>query len=105
MQAAADVSTRCKELGSNALHIKIRARGGTGQKTPYQGGQAAIRALARAGIKIGRIEDSGVRQLDESYRPEMLSLPPQLTTISSASAPWIMVVTNLQCHDKVTIMS
>lgn len=30
---------------------------GTGSKTPGPGGQAALRALARAGIKIGRIED------------------------------------------------
>merc|ERR1712165_137807 len=68
MQAAADVSTRCKELGINALHIKIRARGGTGQKTPYQGGQAAIRALARAGMKIGRIEDVTPIPSDQTRR-------------------------------------
>lgn len=30
---------------------------GSGRKTPGPGGQAALRALARAGIKIGRIED------------------------------------------------
>lgn len=30
---------------------------GTGSKSPGPGGQAALRALARAGIKIGRIED------------------------------------------------
>merc|ERR1712223_1868814 len=57
MQAAQDVAARCKELGVTALHIKIRARGGTKQKPPGPGGQAAIRALARAGMKIGRIED------------------------------------------------
>lgn len=57
MQAAQDVSARCRELGINALHIKIRARGGTREKMPHQGGAAAIRALARAGMKIGRIED------------------------------------------------
>merc|ERR1712100_363988 len=57
MQAAQDVAAKCKELGVTALHIKIRARGGTKQKTPGPGGQAAIRALARAGMKIGRIED------------------------------------------------
>merc|ERR550539_1164438 len=57
MQAAQDVTARCKEIGVNALHIKIRAKGGTGSKLPSQGGQAAIRALARHGMKIGRIED------------------------------------------------
>lgn len=29
MLAAQDVATRCKELGINALHIKIRATGGS----------------------------------------------------------------------------
>ena len=40
-----------------ALHIKIRATGGNRSKTPGPGGQAALRALARAGMRIGRIED------------------------------------------------
>lgn len=68
MQAAQDVATRCKELGINALHIKIRARGGTGLKTPGQGGQAAIRALARNGMKIGRIEDVTPIPSDQTRR-------------------------------------
>lgn len=33
MLAAQDVATRCKELGINALHIKIRATGG--RNTPF----------------------------------------------------------------------
>ena len=57
MLAAQDVATRCKELGITALHIKLRATGGTGTKTPGPGAQSALRALARAGMKIGRIED------------------------------------------------
>jgi len=57
MMAAQDVSARCKELGVTALHIKIRGKGGNGTKSPGPGGQAALRALARAGMKIGRIED------------------------------------------------
>ncbi|KAF4668351.1 ribosomal protein S14, S11 [Perkinsus olseni] len=57
MLAAQDVAVRCKELGVNALHIKLRATGGTKTKTPGPGAQAALRALARAGMKIGRIED------------------------------------------------
>jgi small subunit ribosomal protein S14e len=57
MLAAQDVAVRCKELGVTALHIKIRATGGNKTKTPGPGGQAALRALARAGMKIGRIED------------------------------------------------
>ena len=57
MLAAQDVAARCKLLGINALHIKLRATGGTNLKTPGPGAQSALRALARAGIKIGRIED------------------------------------------------
>jgi len=34
MLAAQDVAQRCKDLGINALHVKIRATGGNGTKTP-----------------------------------------------------------------------
>ena len=57
MLAAQDVAARCKELGVTAIHIKIRATGGNKTKTPGPGAQSALRALARAGLKIGRIED------------------------------------------------
>ncbi|QRW20776.1 ribosomal protein S11 [Rhizoctonia solani] len=57
MLAAQDVATRCKEVGITALHIKLRATGGTGTKTPGPGAQSALRALARSGMRIGRIED------------------------------------------------
>ena len=46
-----------QELGITALHVKLRATGGNKTKTPGPGAQSALRALARAGIKIGRIED------------------------------------------------
>lgn len=57
MIAAQKVSEKCKELGINALHIKLRAKGGNKSKTPGPGAQSAMRALARSGLKIGRIED------------------------------------------------
>ncbi|KAF9918147.1 hypothetical protein BX616_010101 [Lobosporangium transversale] len=57
MLAAQDVAAKCKEVGVTALHIKLRATGGNRSKTPGPGAQAALRALARAGMKIGRIED------------------------------------------------
>lgn len=44
-----------QELGITALHIKLRATGGNKTKTPGPGAQAALRALARSGMKIGRI--------------------------------------------------
>merc|ERR1711934_738997 len=57
MLAAQDVAARLKELGVTALHTKLRATGGTRTKTPGPGAQSALRALARSGMKIGRIED------------------------------------------------
>lgn len=36
MLAAQDVAARCKELGINALHIRIRATGGTKQPLPKE---------------------------------------------------------------------
>ncbi|EPY41164.1 small subunit ribosomal protein S14e [Angomonas deanei] len=57
MLAAQDVVARCKECGITALHVKMRATGGVGTKSPGPGAQSALRALARAGMKIGRIED------------------------------------------------
>lgn len=57
MLAAQDVAARCKEVGVTALHIKLRATGGVRSKTPGPGAQSALRALARSGLRIGRIED------------------------------------------------
>ncbi len=57
MLAAQDVAAKCKEVGITAVHIKLRATGGTKTKTPGPGGQSALRALARSGLRIGRIED------------------------------------------------
>lgn len=57
MQAAGDVAKKLKSLNINALHIKLRGPGGSGSRTPGPGAQAALRALARNKLKIGRIED------------------------------------------------
>jgi small subunit ribosomal protein S11 len=37
--------------------MRVRAVGGVGSRVPGPGAQAAIRALARGGFKIGRIDD------------------------------------------------
>ncbi|KAH9810137.1 40S ribosomal protein S14 [Teratosphaeria destructans] len=68
MLAAQDVAARCKELGITALHVKIRATGGNGTKTPGPGAQSALRALARSGMKIGRIEDVTPTPSDSTRR-------------------------------------
>ena len=57
MLAAVDVCKLMQDVGITAVHIKLRARGGVNSKTPGPGAQSAIRALARNGLKIGRIED------------------------------------------------
>lgn len=57
MMAAQDAAAKCKELGITAVHIRLRGRGGVSSKTPGPGAQSALRALARSGLKIGRIED------------------------------------------------
>ena len=57
MMAANEVVKLLKEIGINGVHIKLRGRGGPDTKTPGPGAQSAIRALARCGLRIGRIED------------------------------------------------
>ena len=57
MMAAQDVYARLKQLGVTAVHIKLRGKGGSNTRTPGPGAQTAMRALARLGLKIGRIED------------------------------------------------
>ncbi len=57
MKVAERVADVAKEKGFTHLHIRVRAPGGNRSHSPGPGAQAAIRALARAGIRIGRIED------------------------------------------------
>lgn len=57
MQMAMRVAEEAKNKGIVGVHIKVRAPGGNKHRSPGPGAQAAIRALARAGLKIGRIED------------------------------------------------
>jgi len=58
MRSATHAATEAKDKGITAIHIKVRAPGGSGARTPGPGAQAAIRALARAGFRIGRIEEA-----------------------------------------------
>jgi small subunit ribosomal protein S11 len=57
MQAAGKAAEDALEKGIEGVHIKVRARGGHHSKSPGAGAQPAIRALARAGLRIGMIED------------------------------------------------
>ncbi|MDW7727084.1 MAG: 30S ribosomal protein S11 [Candidatus Methanoperedens sp.] len=57
MQMANEIADKIRDRGLIGVHIKVRAPGGNNHRSPGPGAQAAIRAFARAGIKIGRIED------------------------------------------------
>ena len=57
MKAANVVSESAKSKGFTSLHIRVRAVGGVGSRVPGPGAQAAIRALARGGFRIGNIDD------------------------------------------------
>jgi len=57
MQAALKVVNSLKEKGITHVHVRIRAPGGTGAKTPGAGAQSVVRTIARTGVRIGRIED------------------------------------------------
>ena len=58
MMAAKKVAEGALEKGVNAVHVRVRAPGGhNGPHNPGPGAQAAIRALSRAGLRIGIIDD------------------------------------------------
>ena len=57
MRAAYAAAEEAKSKGYNSLHVRVRARGGNKSRTPGPGVQAALRAFARSGMRIGRIDD------------------------------------------------
>ena len=57
MMAARKAAEEAMSKGITGVHIRVRAPGSQKSKNPGPGAQPAIRALARAGLKIGMIED------------------------------------------------
>jgi small subunit ribosomal protein S11 len=57
MQMAEVVAEEVQAAGISGVHVRVRGPGGNRNKSPGPGAQATIRALARAGLEIGRIED------------------------------------------------
>ena len=58
MKAANNIAEIIKEKGYVGVNIRVRAPGGhNGPRYPGKGAQAAIRAVSRSGLKIGKIED------------------------------------------------
>ncbi len=69
MQATFRAAEKAKERGITGVHVRVRAPGGHKTKTPGAGAQAAIRALARSGLRIGKIEDVTPIPTDTTKRP------------------------------------
>ena len=57
MKVAQAVADAAREKGIDMVNVQIRGQGGNKAGTPGRGAQAAIRALVRSGIRIGKIED------------------------------------------------
>lgn len=57
MMAAERVARDLQEKNINAVQVRVRGPGGKRNASPGPGAQAAIRALARAGMQITRIDD------------------------------------------------
>ncbi len=58
IMAAKNAAEQVMEKGITGIHVKIRAPGGhNGPNSPGPGAQAAVRALARMGLRIGSIEE------------------------------------------------
>jgi len=57
MKVAQTVADAILEKGIDRVNVHIRGQGGNKAGTPGRGAQAAIRALVRSGLRIGKIED------------------------------------------------
>ncbi|MFH1306435.1 MAG: 30S ribosomal protein S11 [Candidatus Micrarchaeota archaeon] len=69
MQATIRAVNEAKGRGITGLHIRIRAPGGHGTKTPGSGAQAVVRTVARQGVRVGKIEDVTPVPTDTTKRP------------------------------------
>jgi len=69
MKAATRAAMEALAKGIVGVHLRVRAPGGHNKKIPGQGAQPAIRALVRAGLKIGRIEDVTPIPHDTTRKP------------------------------------
>lgn len=69
MMAAKSAAEKALAKGLEGVHLKIRGVGGHFSSTPGPGAQAAIRAIARSGLKIGRVEDITPLPHDKTRKP------------------------------------
>ena len=57
MKVGHAIARVAKERGIQRIVVKVRAPGGSGARNPGPGAQAAIRAIARSGLQITKIEE------------------------------------------------
>jgi small subunit ribosomal protein S11 len=69
MQMAMQLAEKLKEREITGIRVKVKAAAGRKSRTTAPGAQAAIRAFARAGLRIGRIEDVTPIPHDGTKRP------------------------------------
>lgn len=69
MQAAIKAAKIALDKGIRVVHVKVKAPGGYGAKTPGPGAGPAIRALVRAGLMVDRIEDVTPLPTDSIRKP------------------------------------
>jgi small subunit ribosomal protein S11 len=69
MMAAKKAAEVALSKGVVGVHLKVRGVGGHFSPIPGPGAQAAIRTLARSGLKIGIVEDVTPMPHDRTRRP------------------------------------
>lgn len=69
MQAAMRAAKMALDKGIRVVHVKVKAPGGYGPKTPGPGAGPAIRALVRAGLIVDRVEDVTPLPTDTIRKP------------------------------------
>lgn len=69
MLMAAQLADKLKERGVTGIRVQVKAATGRKSRTTAPGAQAAIRAFARAGLRIGKIEDVTPIPHDGTKRP------------------------------------
>lgn len=57
MQQVNRIADDIKSKGIFDVDVRVKAPGGNKSRSPGPGAQAAIRAITRAGLRIGKIED------------------------------------------------
>jgi len=69
MLMAGQLADKLRERGVTGIRVQVKAATGRKSRTTAPGAQAAIRAFARAGLRIGKIEDVTPIPHDGTKRP------------------------------------